>query len=138
MKLIRMETSDQGTFGLLVYGDRVLFTGELPWRNNERGKSSIPTGVYQVRLRTSPRFGQCYEIQDVPGRSHIWLHNGNWCGDSELGFKTHVDGCVLLGLSRGKLDRQNAVFSSRRARHKFEAEMGGAPFELEIMEQYLI
>lgn len=137
MKLIRTETSDQGTFGLLVYGDRFLCTGELPWRNNERGKSCIPTGVYNVQMRVSPKFGRCYEVRGVEGRTHILLHNGNWAGDSSMGFKTHVDGCILLGLSRGKLDSQHAVFSSRRARHKFEAEMGGESFELEIMEQYL-
>lgn len=138
MKLIRLETSDEGTFGILNYGGRYLFTGELPWRGNARGESCIPTGIYQVFMRTSPRFGRCYEIQDVPGRSDILLHNGNWCGDDTLGFKTHVDGCVLLGLSRGRLDSQNAVFSSRRARHKFENEMAGAPFELEIIEEYLV
>lgn len=137
MRLIRTETSDEGTFGILLYGSRHLFTGELPERDNARGQSCIPTGIYQVQMRTSPRFGRCYEIKDVKDRSHILLHNGNFCGDDTLGFKTHVDGCVLLGLSRGKLDGQSAVFSSRRARHQFEAEMGGAPFELEITEQYI-
>lgn len=138
MKLIRTETSDEGTFGVLMYDRRYLFTGELPWRNNERGQSCIPAGLYQVFMRTSPRFGRCYEIQDVPGRTHILLHNGNWCGDDVLGFKTHVDGCVLVGLSRGVLSGQRAVFASRRARHRLEAEMGGAPFELEIVEEYLV
>ena len=137
MKLIRLETGDQGTFGLLLYSDNYLFTGELPWRNNTKGESCIPTGVYQVRMRISPRFGRCYEIQDVPERTNILLHNGNWSGDDSLGFKTDVDGCILYGLNRGILDGQWAVFSSRRARRKFETEMAGAPFELEIMEQYL-
>lgn len=137
MKLIRTETGDEGTFGVLVYDHRVLYTGELPWRDNERGKSCIPAGVYTVQMRASPRFGRAYEIEGVEGRSHILLHNGNWCGDSSLGFKTHVDGCVLLGFDRGRLDGQCAVFSSRRARHKFENEMAGAPFTLEITEQYL-
>ena len=137
MKLIRTETSDEGTFGFLFYDGRFLCTGELPWRDNRRGESCIPAGVYQVRMRTSPRFGRAYEILDVPGRTHILLHNGNYCGDDSLGFKTHVDGCILVGSSRGKLDGQHAVFSSRRARHKFENEMGGAPFELEIIEEYL-
>jgi hypothetical protein len=136
-KLIRLETSDEGTFGILLYGTRHLFTGELPWRSNARGASCINTGVYSVRMRTSPRFGRCYEIQNVGDRSHILLHNGNFCGDDALGFKTHVDGCILLGLDRGRLDGQSAVFSSRRARHRFENEMDGAPFELEISEQYL-
>lgn len=137
MKLIRTETGDEGTFGLLLYDGRVLYTGELPWRDNERGKSCIPAGIYDVFMRVSSRFGRVYEVKDVTGRTAILLHNGNWCGDDALGFKTHVDGCILLGLDRGRLDGQNAVFSSRRARHKIEAEMGGAPFKLEITEHYL-
>jgi len=137
MKIIRLETSDEGTFGVLLYSTRFLFTGELPWRDNRRGESCIPCGTYEVVMRTSPRFGRCYEVQDVPGRSHILLHNGNFCGDDTMGFDTHVDGCILLGLNRGKLNDQCAVFSSRRARHKFENEMGGAPLELEIIEEYL-
>jgi len=138
MKLIRTETGDEGTFGILMYGSRHMFTGELPWRDNTRGESCIPAGVYEVFMRSSGRFGRVYEIKDVPDRSAILLHNGNFCGDDHLGFKTHVDGCILVGLGRGRLDFQNAVFSSRRARHKLEAEMGGAPFQLEITEEYLL
>lgn len=137
MKLIRLETSDEGTFGILMYGGRYLLTGELPWRNNLRGHSCIPKGHYIVQMRTSPRFGRCYQLLDVEERTHILFHNGNFCGDTLLGLKTHVNGCILLGLSRGKLDRQNAVFSSRRARHRFENEVGGKDFELEIVEEYL-
>lgn len=136
-RLTRLETSDEGTFGILTYTFGHLFTGELPWRGNAKGESCIPTGTYNVLMRVSPRFGRCYHIEAVPERTNILLHNGNWCGDDHLGFKTHVDGCILLGLSRGSLEGQHAVFSSRRARHKFEAEMGGKPFELEIVEQYL-
>jgi hypothetical protein len=137
MILIRTETSDEGTFGVLVYDHGYLFTGELPWRGNARGQSCIPAGLYHVFMRASRRFGKVYEIANVEDRTAILLHNGNWCGDDLLGFKTHVDGCILLGLSRGKLDGQNAVFSSRRARRKFEDEMAGEGFTLEIMEQYL-
>ena len=137
MKLIRTETGDEGTFGILLYDLCPFFTGELPDRANLRGKSCIPAGVYEVQMRTSPRFGRAYEIKDVDGRSHILFHNGNWCGDEDLGYRSHVDGCILLGLERGKLDGQSAVLSSRRARHRFEAEMGAAPFTLEIEEAYL-
>ena len=137
MKLIRTETSDQGTFGILTYDHRHVFTGELPWRNNERGNSCIPAGVYQVQMHTSPRFGRCYEVKDVPERTDILLHHGNWCGDDLLGFRTNVDGCILLGFGRGKLDNQNAVLNSRRACHKFENDMDRKDFELEIVEEYM-
>ena len=136
-QLTRLETSDEGTFGILTYDHGYLFTGELPWRNNARGQSCIPTGIYHVFMRSSNRFGHVYEIANVPSRTAILLHNGNFCGDDVLGFKTHVDGCVLYGLSRGQLDGQNAVFSSRRARSRFEDEMAGEGFTLEIVEQYL-
>ncbi len=137
MILVRTETSDEGTFGILTYEHGYLFTGELPWRGNARGQSCIPTGLYHVFMRASNRFGRAYEVANVEHRTAILLHNGNFCGDDTLGFKTHVDGCILLGLSRGKLDGQHAVFSSRRARRRFEDEMAGTGFTLEIVEQYL-
>lgn len=136
MILIRTEQSDEGTFGILVYGNRPgewVRTGELPWRDNERSVSCIPAGTYPVFMRISSRFGKCYEVT-VPGRSDILLHSGNYCGDSALGFKSDVEGCILLGSKRGKLGGQQVVLSSRIARDKFQKHMTWQPFELEVVK----
>ena len=47
---------------LYVYRDNgelavVCHTMELPWRDNERRLSCIPTGVYNVVKHQSPKFG---------------------------------------------------------------------------------
>lgn len=75
-------------------------TLERPWQGNARGMSCIPEGVYTMQKRQSPvvsritsgRYPQGWEITDVPGRTHIMVHPGNWVRNS--------DGCVLVGRER--------------------------------------
>lgn len=142
--LQRLETSDEGTFGVIEMpddlGGKVFHTGELPWRHNRAGTSCIPAGVYRVSMQRSPRFRRdLYELQDVPGRSDILIHKGNWCGDVELGYASNVEGCILLGRARGVLRtkdgrEQQAVIASDPAVTEFERLLGGAPFEIEIRD----
>ena len=101
-------TTTPGIFGTLVvperrmdgkYVNRILKTLELPDLDNTPRKSCIPVGDYPLRKRTAGRFYKRYsakfghqfvvEICDVPGRSHVLLHIGNWIKDSY--------GCVLIG-----------------------------------------
>lgn len=133
--LFRLSTSEQGTFGILVYGSQYLYTGELPWKGNKRNVSCIPTGEYNVQVRLSPKYGQVYEV-DVTGRTYILFHQGNFCGDLSRGFRTHVQGCILLGFKRGTLYGQQAVLGSRPARGRFERKLNFEPFTLEIKECY--
>jgi len=132
IRLDRHTTSDQGTFGQITLPDRVLFTGELPWRDNASGKSCIPEGDYRCVWGLSKRFGHAFEVTGVPGRSRVLIHNGNYCGDVDKGFKSHVLGCVLLGQAEGKLDGQRAVLLSRYAISTFLAHVGNEPFTLEV------
>jgi len=64
-------------------------TLELPWLNNQQKISCIPTGTYKVVKRTSPKYGNHFHILDVPGRSFILIHHGNYYSD--------VLGCILPG-----------------------------------------
>src|SRR3990167_10815632 len=52
----------------------------------------IPAGTYTVRLmpaEANPAHGECWEVQNVPGRTDILFHAGNNAADS--------DGCILVG-----------------------------------------
>jgi hypothetical protein len=94
LKIVRTHGNDKQTIGQLhvVEANRVLLTLatlELPWSNNKRGVSCIPTGEYTVRKRISPKFGLSFIIDDVLNRSYILLHSGN--------YHTQIKGCVLLG-----------------------------------------
>lgn len=64
-------------------------TLELSFKNNERGISCIPSGVYVVLRKSSYRHGQCFELQNVLGRDNILIHKGN--------FNEDTKGCILIG-----------------------------------------
>lgn len=82
---------------------------ELPWKNNQRRISCIPPGKYPVVKHHSPTFGKCFWVQDVPGRSEILIHVGNYHKDTL--------GCILPGMDLQELngDKNIDVTSSRKA-----------------------
>lgn len=112
IKLIRMESNDEGVLGALVIDGSVLAaTLEPPDLNNRRNVSCIPTGSYFCRRIQSSRFGSTFEICAVPDRDHILFHAGNRVEDTS--------GCVLLGQYWGKLSGDRAVLNSGKTFDKF-------------------
>lgn len=132
--LQRHAGGDEGTPGVLTLGEHRWYTLELPWRGNTRSKSCIPSGTYRCGPVNSPRFGDVYGVHDVPGRSHILIHAGNHAGDVDIGLRSDVEGCILLGTIAGSLWGQRAVLRSRIAVTAFLAAAGGREIELEIRE----
>ena len=130
-RLLREASTPEGTPGVLVVDGQAWNTLELPWLDNAPKRSCIPDGVYRCALVQSPRFGRVYSILNVPGRSAILIHAGNYAGQIPQ-HRTHVQGCVLLGEQRGTLAGQRAVLVSKPAVRRFMAAMGGRPFDLEI------
>lgn len=73
-------------------------TLELLWKDNQRNVSCIPEGFYDVVARQSPKYGNHLHVTEVPNRSLILLHFGNYAGS--MNPKTgHSDirGCILVG-----------------------------------------
>lgn len=97
---------------------------ELPWKNNERRVSRVPANHYEASFHKSPRFGDVVKIHNVPDRSNILFHVGNWPKDSL--------GCILLGTDFSKQD--SAVWSSRIA---FDAFMDNVdePMFVNILDE---
>lgn len=129
--ILRDSSTDQGTPGVLVaesFGCRTL---ELPWLDNLSKRSCIPAGVYRCAIVQSPRFGRVYHVRDVPGRAAVLIHSGNWAGQIPQ-WRTHVQGCIVLGERAGMLSGQRAVLVSQPALRRFMAAMHGRPFELEV------
>ena len=62
---------------------------ELPWLNNQKQISCIPTGKYLVKKRYSKKFKNHLHITNVEDRSYILIHSGN--------YYTDILGCVLVG-----------------------------------------
>ena len=93
--ITREKLQEAQTLGTLVLKDdegNKLFsckTLELPWLDNKRNESCIPLGNYKVSPRQSAKYNKHFHIQDVPGRSFILIHIGN--------YKDQTRGCVLIG-----------------------------------------
>ncbi|MDC0003784.1 DUF5675 family protein [Porticoccaceae bacterium] len=105
--LLRDESTETHTFGRLVFGNKVLYTMERPWLGNMRSQSCIPLGSYDVSYLPksySGKYRDVYHIQEVGGRTGILIHKGNLVADTT--------GCVLIGVSKGKLEGEPAVLSS--------------------------
>jgi len=113
LKLIRLSSSEQGTKGLLLINDGFFcYTLELPWDDNKPNYSCIPPGIYKLERHLFRGRRKCYHLLDVPDRKWVLIHNGNLAGDTRKGYKTNVEGCILVGKYFGKLYGQNAVLSS--------------------------
>lgn len=107
--------------------EELCVTMELPWRNNERGRSCIPAGTYRCCLRWSEKHQRkVYEICDVPGRSDIEIHSANW--------PEQLLGCVATGTAFGKIEGRRGISESKKALDKLEAWASGEEFELTITD----
>lgn len=135
--LRRTASSDQGTVGVLTFGNEVTHTLELPWRNNMQRVSCIPPGVYTCAIVNSPRFGRVYGVQAVPGRSAVLIHPANFAGDAAKGYTTELHGCIApclrIGAMRNAAGRmQVAGLVSRPAVLRLMDWAAGQPFTLTI------
>lgn len=136
--IFRFHTGDQGTAGVL-YVPAVNFSRpviELPWRDNRRNVSCVPPGDYDCMRIVSSRYGECFWIRGVEGRTGILTHWGNVAGDQKMGFRTHSAGCILIGSYAGKLWGQRAVLASRRAFRELMEEIETDYLKLSIKEVY--
>ena len=132
VNLIRTESGDEGTFGIILAKDKKFFTGEPPERDNLVNFSCIPTGEYLCKITQSPHFGAVYKVHDVEGRTDILIHWGNWCGDKKKGYITDTGGCIIVGKERKIIKGQKAVSSSSYALNKFMVLLDNKPFKLVV------
>jgi len=142
--LERFAYAPDGTFGKLLMPDGTdFFTVERPWLGNKEDESCIPEGVYTLGLRYSPivesstlgKFDEGWEILNVPERSLIMIHPGNW----PFNFK----GCIGLGYDYKIIpDRtgvpRNAVSNSVDAFTEFmKITMKQSTWDLDIRPKFI-
>lgn len=107
--LTRTYTPTQ-TLGELVIGTFKCKTLELAWKNNAPKVSCIPEGVYQVVPRTSAKYGRHLHITNVPNRSFILIHWGNYAGSiNPKSGQSDIKGCVLVGGSFADINKDGIV-----------------------------
>lgn len=109
------------TMGVLcIEGVPFALTLEREWKDNARGESCIPLGTYTcLRCRVSPdyngdspKFGDTFQVMDVPGRKNILFHKGN--------IESNSHGCILVGEQFGLIENHRAVLSSRAGFEEFK------------------
>lgn len=106
-------------------------TLELPNLGNQHNISCIPAGIYQCQTEHfSPLNITAYEVMNVPGRSGIFIHPGNYASGKII----DTDGCILIGNAFQDIngDGQDEIINSRVTFAQFMQAMGGKPFTLII------
>lgn len=133
VRLERADSSDQGTFGRVFAPGLVLFSGELPWRDNAPEISCIPVGRYETEWAWSQHFRRMmYLLLDTDPRGGIRAHSANYMGDVSKGYKAQLHGCISMGEKVGVMDGQKALLLSAPAVRRFESALKFEPFILEI------
>jgi len=67
----------------------------VPYRPNAHNVDCIPEGIYQTKKIVSPTKGKCFLLEDVPDRSAVEIHIGNFVS----GKQVDSQGCILPGMS---------------------------------------
>lgn len=98
-----------------------IYTLENPHRITTKD-SCIPAGTYTCVPYTSSSHSDVYEVQDVPGRTYILFHSGN--------FESDTLGCILIGNIAGILLNQPAVMDSKACMDRFKKLIGKNEFKL--------
>ncbi|WP_185289645.1 DUF5675 family protein [Chryseobacterium lactis] len=87
----RKLSSDHCTMGYLIAnGKAICYTLELPWKDNLNTISCIPAGTYKGVLRYDKTDRWRIQLENVPNRTGVQIHIGN--------YTTQTEGCILVGM----------------------------------------
>lgn len=138
MKLERVYLADR-TLGSWYddAGEFVAKTLELPWKENKRGISCIPEGVYIVTKEPpipandpqgrKERPYTHFRIKEVPGRYGILVHRG-------INPK-HSKGCILVGSRFADVTSDAPILESSGVKLQFMADTFPDKFTLTIVKK---
>jgi hypothetical protein len=94
-----------GTNGKILCQNRLMmYSIELPWKENRARVSCIPEGKYQLVKRWSPKFSRHLQVMYVPRRTLILIHPANDALHELKGCIAPVS--VITGVGEGTRSRQ--------------------------------
>ncbi len=131
LRLIRLEENFiYGTFGVLIIDSKVFcVTLEPPDELNKTSQSSIPAQQYTCSRYSSNKYPDTFQVMNVPGRTKILFHAGN--------FLKNTEGCILLARKFGVIGSGRAILNSGDTFKRFMGIMDGVDkFSLTIKECY--
>lgn len=141
-KLIIKRFNDNGK---QTQGRAMLFNGsdklmefvtlEPPWLQNAIGKSCIPAGVYTVKPRWSPKYGNHFIIENTSPREVVLFHIGNYMASKNPKTKTSDStGCILVGNAFVDLNKDGEIdISASGMTMKKLLKLAPDGFQLEII-----
>lgn len=136
IKIKRLSDDGVQTLGILTMpSGKIYNTLELAWKNNASKISCIPKGKYKVRKRTSAKYGEHFHILNVPNRSFILIHHGNYAGSlNPKTKKSDILGCILVGCGLKDLNNDGIldVTNSKKAMAELLKNLPDE-FELDII-----
>lgn len=89
--LTRVVCTKALTSGQMHFQNKMIYTLELPWKDNQRNISCIPYGTYPLKVHFSPKFKRkVIRLLDVPDRDYIYFHAANYI--------SQLKGCIGVGL----------------------------------------
>ena len=131
-----------GTLGKLYIGDEVFPTIEQDWENNEPYKSCVPNGEYYLWAYNSPKYGDCYIIENESLNVAKYKKNNIkrfGCLIHPANKASQLQGCIAPGMKIGVLDGDLAVLSSRNALgriHELLKSNSSAPHTIHITSNF--
>lgn len=134
LHLKRFKSDENGTFGILDSIDAggnpalLCYTLEPPFDDNITDMSCINTGIYQAIAHDTEAHPKVWELENVPGRSGILIHEGNTIHNTE--------GCILVGDSIGTVHGLPAVMNSVVTLEKLRSMLPAEGFTITISNNY--
>lgn len=107
IKISRLETGEDGTFGALSL-NKGLFCWSLepPWEDNVKVIPCLPTGQYLCeKMYSNTHKCDVLWAKGVDGRDDVFIHPGN--------IVTQTEGGILVGAYIGTYHDRKAVLRSR-------------------------
>lgn len=131
----RQYESDTQTIGVLMVYSEALFvarTFELPWRNNKRYVSCIPTGRYDCIWSHSPILSM--EAKEPISTYEVIVENRNGIRITDNRYHDAIKRCIVLGDIAVIANNDNDIskVNSIETLKKFNAIMNQKPFSLMI------
>jgi len=100
----RKLSNNNCTMGYLIADSKIIcYTLELPWKDNASNISCIPVGTYNGILRYDKTDGWRIQLENVPNRTGVQIHMGN--------YTRQIEGCILVGAD-AKIDNCTVLNSS--------------------------
>lgn len=119
------ESNDTETYGKLdllwLPNHKDIYTLE-PKKGDYRQNCCIPQGLYNCRKYTSNDHKDVWKVLDVPGRTDILIHVGNYAKDTK--------GCILVGL--GIEEDKHMITYSKKAIEYLRSILKDENFCLEV------